>query len=116
VRPWRTTSTRHAPSGLTIASTTTPKRYPFFEQVFYPGTVAEYQAVAQWWERGTFTLLVLRASDGHEVWGDSVTAASFDDIPRAASARLQGPVAYRTTGGWRQDGEEWRADVALKAD
>jgi hypothetical protein len=73
-----------------------------------------YHAVAERWSGGTFALVVLRDHDGHEVWGDEpLRAATPDDIPAAAEARLRGPVAWRVAGDWRRNGSQWTAPAEL---
>lgn len=76
--------------------------------------VSAYVAIAEHWDAGQFTLLVERRADGREVWGDEpIPAARFEDVPRAATARLQGPVAWRVVGVWRRDGNRWIADAEI---
>lgn len=91
------------------------ERYPRRGQA---GSVADVdlegvEVVAELWTGRTFTLRVL-TREGREIWGDEVRAASVDDVPAVAEARLSGPVAWRVGGEWTRvedpaTGPRWTA-------
>jgi hypothetical protein len=73
--------------------------------------VSRYYAVAKDYRDGTYTLLIYRRSDDHEVWGDQpLPADRWTTIPTHATARLAG-TAYRITGPWTEVDGTWRADA-----
>lgn len=74
--------------------------------------MTRYYAVAGRWTGSTYTLLVLRRDDGHEVWGDNpLNAARWADIPTVSTERLA-RTPYRVVGDWTEVNGTWRADVA----
>lgn len=76
--------------------------------------MTRYYAVAGRWADGSYTLLVIRREDGHEVWGDGpLPAPRWADIPDAATARLQPPVPYRVVGEWSERDDAWIADAEI---
>lgn len=85
--------------------------------------VSRFYAVAGNHRAGTYTLVVLRRVDDHEVWGDEpLPAHQWADIPTAATARLA-RSGHQPVGDWHETpapttgpihGPSWQADVHMR--
>lgn len=75
--------------------------------------MTEHYAVTDHWDAGQAVLTVHIRADGHEIFGDQIEAASVEDVPAAANARLAQAGWLRVVGAWRRDGSRWRADVEI---
>jgi hypothetical protein len=73
-----------------------------------------HTAYATYWSDGSFTPVIHRDRDLHEVWGDApIAAATPQDMPAAFTARLVG-TSWRIIGPW-EPAPFWADPHRLKA-